>query len=183
LNQVFPSVVSRRSVASIDAAIGDMRAQQKDFGRAAESYAKSVDELEALAREDPQDMQARMDFGMNLHRLAEVQALSRDNDAAIRTFETRFMPMVQKRYKAGHPKLIGYQLEYAILFQRAGRFADAEALLLACEREAQTAASEKLPDVIRQQIELYEHFNKPEQAAQARQRLKAILSTSTQPQD
>jgi tetratricopeptide (TPR) repeat protein len=183
LNRVFPSVVTRKSVSSIDSIIGDVRAKKNDFARAAEAYATSVDELEALVREDPQDMQARMDFGMNLHRLAELQALAGDNDAAIKTFETRFMPMVQKRYKPGDAKLIGYQLEHAALLQRAGRSADAEALLLECERDARANASSKLPDVIQHQVELYEQTNQRDLADQARQRLAKATSPSTQPQD
>ncbi len=122
------SLLSRRTIATADAMLGEVRAEQKDFRRAAELYETVVDELESLATIDPENVQARMDFGMSLRRLAELQALSGDTSAAIKTYETRFLPMVNKRYKPGHATLVRYQLEYADLLRQAGR-EEAEKLL------------------------------------------------------
>jgi tetratricopeptide (TPR) repeat protein len=130
LTRIIPnSVVSRQSIAVSDTMLGDLRAEQGDFPGAAQLYAQAVDDVGALMTADPSDAQARMDYGMNLYRLAQLQAQSGDNDAAIKTFETRFLPMVQKRYKPGHPSLATYQREYAELLRRAGRVEEAQKLL------------------------------------------------------
>lgn len=158
--------------------LGEVRADQKDFRRAAELYAIAGDAWESLATIDPENVQARMDYGMSLHRLAELQALAGDTSAAIGTFEARFLPMVQKRYKPGHSGLIGYQLEYAALLREARRFEDARRVLDACQSEA---SGSRLGDVVREQVALYETWGRPELAAAAKARLAQLTAETTQP--
>jgi tetratricopeptide (TPR) repeat protein len=171
------SLLSRRTIATTDAMLGEVRAEQKDFRRAAELYARALEGLESLATIDPENVQARMDYGMSLHRLAELQAVSGDNDAAIRTFETRFLPMVQKRYNPGHPTLVQYQIQYAALLRRGQRLEDAQRVLSEAQRNASGA---RIGDVAREQIALYEQWGKPDLAAEARQRLAGSPAATTQ---
>jgi tetratricopeptide (TPR) repeat protein len=172
---------ARRSIAMADSMLAELAVERRDYSRAAELYASATDAMEALAALDPENVQARTEFAVDLHRLAWLQAKSDDVAGAIKTLENRFLPMVRKRYPPGHAGLIGYELEYAVLLRRAHRFEDEAGLLTRCEHEASAASCAKLPDVLDEQIALYEAWSKPELVAAAKARLAQLPRPTTQP--
>jgi tetratricopeptide (TPR) repeat protein len=175
------SVLTRRNIAMTDTLIAEICAQRGDLGRAADLYDSAADAMEALVRADPENMQARADFGMNLHRAIELRAAGGDVDGALRAFESRFLPIVQARYAAGHAMLLRYQLEHASLLRLAKRFDRAAALLDACERDARGASSFMLANVIRAQVELYRAWDKRDLATAAEAKLVQTKPVTTQP--
>jgi hypothetical protein len=115
----------QRCVATCDAQLAELLADRGDFAPAAKLYLSATDVMETMMKADPDNAHARMEFGLNLYRHIEFSARAGDVEKALATMETRFLPIVRKRYPPGHPALVHYLKDYADLLRQSGRDAEA----------------------------------------------------------